>query len=926
MLLILLLIFIIAFAVPIIYHFAKEITHWFLSFFLLFCLVYFIPYGGQLKNGPIYLKYDWIPSLNIFLEVYIDGLSFIFAVLILFIGSLIVIYSGIYLKDKENLSRYYLYILMFAGSMLGIVVSGNLIMIFIFWELTSVSSFFLIGYYNKKESSIIAAQQALIVTGFGGLALLAGFIIIYILTGTFSLKELGVYRETIIFSNLYLPLLFLIFIGCFTKSAQMPFHFWLPNAMVAPAPVSAYLHSATMVKAGVFLLMRLFPFLGDTDLWKHILIIVGLTTMVFAAFISAKRTDLKQILAFSTISSLGSMVALIGLGSKYALQAAVLYFLAHALYKASLFLSAGIIEHYTHTRNIETLNGLYKTAPVLALIAFAAALSQSGIPPFFGYFAKELSYKAIVESDFVVWVLVIIFLITNIFLMCSAFLVGYKPFTGSYEKKKIIIKPLFLVSPLILSSLGLINSLFPSKLNDSIINPAVSSIMGVKINLDISFWPGFSFPLILSIFTYVGGYYAFRYRQYLRLQTEEFIKYLKPSLLYNYTIDFLKNIAVIQTRFLQSGYLRNYILITILFTLFIFCFPILLQSDFIQAFESVSELFYNFDFVFYEFILYLIILIAAITITFQKSRIFAIILLGVVGYGISAIFFIYGAPDLAMTQFAIETLTVIIFVLIIFRLPKFSAYSQKRTILRDIIISAISGFVFVMFIFLVSYLEPTKLISQFYSENSFLLAQGKNIVNVIIVDFRALDTLGEVTVLLTACFGIFALMKLGGENQVNSCSKNSEFFINSNIVKPNANYNQPYYSVLLSTAIKYITPLLLIFSLFLLFRGHNQPGGGFVGGLVASSVFAILALAENTEKSKLLLKISPESLIAFGFAAILLSAFIPLFLGYSFMQGLWLDFYVPVVQKIGTPFLFDVGVYFLVAGVILKSVFSIMEN
>lgn len=926
MLYVLLLIFIIAFVIPVIYHFAKEITHWLLSFFLLFALVYIIPYGSQIKNNPLYLKYDWLPSLNIFFEIYVDGLSFIFAILILFIGSLIILYSGIYLREKENLSRYYLYIFMFAGSMLGIVISGNLIMIFIFWELTSVSSFFLIGYYNKKDTSIYSAQQALIVTGFGGLALLAGFIIIYLLTGTFSLKELSSHRETIIFSNIYLPLLFLIFLGCFTKSAQMPFHFWLPNAMVAPAPVSAYLHSATMVKTGIFLLLRVFPFLGDTDSWKYILTFVGMVTMLFGAFISAKKTDMKQILAFSTISSLGGMVALIGLSTQYAIQAAILYFLAHALYKASLFLSAGVIEHYTHTRNIETLKGLYKTAPFLSVIAFASSLSQSGIPPLFGYYAKEISYKAIVDTDFLVWTVAIVFLISNIFLLCSAFLVGYKPFVGSYEKRRIIVNPLFIISPFILSALSLINSFIPDTINNSIINPAVSASLGTRVNLDISFWPGFSVPLVLSILTYIGGYYIYKYRNYLRLQTEEFVKYLKPSLLYSYTIDFLKNIAVLQTRFLQSGYLRNYVIIIILFTLFITCFPLFIQGDFISTVEGISEYFYNIDFVFYEFFIYVIVVIATITITLLKSRVFAVLLLGVIGYGISIIYLIYGAPDLALTQFAIETLTIIIFVLVLFRLPKISLYSQKRTIFRDIIISLFSGAVFVMFVFLVYDIEPTKLISEYYVENSLLLAQGKNVVNVILVDFRALDTLGEVTVLITASFGIFALMKLGTNNKVNN---NCGLGNNTNtILKDNNNFanEMPYLSILLSTAAKYITPLLLIFSFFLLFRGHNQPGGGFVGGLVASSVFALIALSENSQVSKSKLKISPESIIALGFVTMILSAVIPMFFGYSFMQGIWIDFYIPVIQKLGTPFLFDVGIYFVINGIVLKSIYSIIEN
>ncbi|MBN1634170.1 MAG: DUF4040 domain-containing protein [Ignavibacteria bacterium] len=739
---------------PLLYKIFKGITNWIITSVIITSLILFINYGKTIFSDDFLLEsYEWFSSANINLEFYVDGLGFMFGIIVLGIGALIVLYSGYYLKGKEFTGRFYLYIVLFAASMFGLVISGNLIVMFVFWELTGISSFFLIGYYFYKEESRINAQQALLVTGFGGLALLAGFILIYLSAGTFSIKELLTKRELIVFTEIYPIILILILTGVFTKSAQVPFHFWLPNAMVAPAPISAYLHSATMVKAGIFLLMRLYPVMGDTNEWKYILSGFGIFTMLMGGFISVNQTDLKKILAYSTVSALGLMVTLMGISTQEAIQAAVVFLIAHALYKGSLFLIAGLVEHSADSRDINVLSGLYKTIPFLGIISFAAAASQSGVPLFFGFLGKELTYTSAIDTDFLKIFLPLMFLMANILMVCAALMAGVKPFIGEYEKEKVKISSFKYISPLILSFTGFAIFFIPGLLNNTIINPTVNAISGVETRIELSLWHGFNIPLLMSILTLAGGYYIYKYRNYFKLHIEDFLIFLTPSSVYHSMISGLKKIAFYQTRILQSGYLRNYLIVIFSFTLILMILPLLIGNK-LAIFTGDLEIER------YEIFLYSAIIISAIFVTVTKSRLSAIAALGVVGFGVAVIFIMHGAPDIAITQFAIEVLTVILFVIVLFKLPRFSNISKRKIKIRDTIFSVTAGVAVFFVLMLITNEKMRPLISDFYTENSWTLANGRNIVNVILVDFRAIDTFGEITVLAVAAFGIFALLKL----------------------------------------------------------------------------------------------------------------------------------------------------------------------
>lgn len=739
---------------PFLYRIFRGITNWIISLIIFVALGIFINTGQVIINeGFLSENYLWFDSAGINLEFYLDGLGFLFGIIVLGIGALIVLYSGYYFKGKEYTGRYYLYIVLFAASMLGLVISGNLIVMFIFWELTGISSFFLIGYYFYKEESRINAQQALLVTGFGGLAILAGFILIYISAGTFSVKELLTKRELIVFTDIYPIILILILTGVFTKSAQVPFHFWLPNAMVAPAPISAYLHSATMVKAGIFLLMRLYPVMGDTTEWKYILSGFGIFTMLIAGFISIKQTDLKKILAYSTVSALGVMVTLMGISTQEAIQAAVVFLIAHALYKGSLFLISGLVEHSANSRDITVLSGLYKTIPFLGIISFAAAASQSGLPLFVGFFGKELSYSSAVDTDFLKIFLPVILLTVNVFMACAALMAGVKPFIGEYNKEKVKINSFKYISPFILSFAGFAVFFIPGLLDKNIIIPAVNAISGVETQLELSLWHGFNIPLIMSVVTLAGGYYVYKYRVYFKLHLEDSLIFLTPSALYHTFISWLKKTAFYITRILQNGYLRNYLIVILVFTIVIMMLPLIVRNQ-ISIFIDESEIQW------YIIFLYTSMIISALFVTITKSRLSAIAALGVVGFGVVVIFIMHGAPDLAITQFAIEVLTVILFVVVLFKLPVFANLSPRKNKIRDIVISLFAGFSVFLILYMITNESMKPVISDFYAGNSYTAANGRNIVNVILVDFRGLDTMGEITVLSIAAFGVYALLKL----------------------------------------------------------------------------------------------------------------------------------------------------------------------
>lgn len=726
---------------------------------------YFSYYAFNLKSQASRIfQYEWIPSLGINLNFKTDGLSLLFSLLITGIGALIFFYSSYYLKRHIYLNRFYCYLLLFMGSMLGLVLSDNLISVFTFWELTSITSFFLIGFNNEDEASRKSALTALGITGLGGFLLLASFLLIGNIAGTYSLDELLSSSEILQSSALYPLILFFLFGGAFTKSAQFPFHFWLPGAMQAPTPVSAYLHSATMVKAGIYILARFTPILSDGFWWNSTLMIVGGVTMIYGAFHSVLRTDMKSVLAYSTISALGIIVFLLGVGNEFALYAAVTFILVHALYKAALFLVTGIVDHAAHTRDLTQLSGLRKVMPLVALASLVAALSSAGVPLTFGFVSKDLVYEGTLYASNWSLILTGLAIATNVLLACSGFMAGVKPFVGKLPEgfRSIESPNIFLWLPVvILSSLTLLFGFFPLLADVGILQYAEAVINPFETSLYLKVWHGFNLVLLLSVLTILGGMLLFLLRSKFSRPASFIEKFdrVSPQAIVEWIVVKFRFISFIYTRFFHNGYLRNYLISIIVFITLLVGYRLFTTTS-LQI--NTSELS---DFSIYELSVFLIIVVAVFFTLRTNSRLTAIASLGVIGFCICLIFVFYGAPDLAMTQFAIDTLTVVLFVLVLFKLPPFLNFRKTGRLIRDSVISLCFG-VLIMIIALQALVSPaTKETSLFYSDNAYLLAKGKNVVNVILVDFRGMDTLIETIVLSIAALGVYGLLKYKEGNE-----------------------------------------------------------------------------------------------------------------------------------------------------------------
>ncbi|WP_339611465.1 putative monovalent cation/H+ antiporter subunit A [uncultured Planktosalinus sp.] len=722
--------------------------------------IYFLQFTKQISSGEIINKtYEWVPSLGVNLGFTLDGLSLIFALMITGIGFLVFAYTAAYLKGHEYLDRFYGYLGIFMAAMLGVVLSDNIISLFVFWELTSISSFFLIGFNNKEEASRKSAILALSITGIGGLLLLAAVLIAGNVTGTYSISEMLLSKELLADSNHYVIIVLLIFGAAFTKSAQFPFHFWLPGAMKAPTPVSTYLHSATMVKAGVYLLMRFTPALGNTELWNTTLITVGAITMVYAAIHTLFRTDLKGILAYSTIAALGILVFLIGLGTQEALIAASVFILVHALYKATLFLVTGIIDHETGTRDVTRLSGLRKVLLPVAIAGVLAAISNAGIPPSFGFIGKDLIYEATLHFGNSGALLTILAIVTNILLLYAGFLAGIKPFSGklpqAFEK---VHMPNFLmwIPPLILAVLGIAIGIFPSMIQDSLIQPAVTAMGQNGSEVHIKLWHGFNLILGLSTITIgVGLLIYFLFKPSLKLEKgiAKFDKIAPKSIVESIGFGF-DRASRITTGFIQNGYLRYYVSVIILFLVLLIGYTLLQNTNYKIDYDSFSVL------TIYEVLTLLVMAVGILYTVFTRSRLAAVAAMGVVGLAISLIFVYYSAPDLAMTQFSIDTLTVILFVLVLYKLPKYLKLSDRRARIKDGILSIVFGSLITVLALEVLSEPQGSEITDYFAENAYVLAKGKNVVNVILVDFRGIDTFMEIAVLTIAAIGVFSLLKL----------------------------------------------------------------------------------------------------------------------------------------------------------------------
>jgi multicomponent Na+:H+ antiporter subunit A len=752
--------FVLALVAPWIHRAFRPASGWVLSLLPIGLVVYFSSLLPAVVRGEaLVFPFPWVPGLDVQLSFYADGLSLLFAILISGIGALILIYAGAYLAGHPDQGRFFVFLLMFMGSMLGLVLSGNLIGLFVFWELTSISSYLLIGFDHEQEGSRKAALQALLVTVTGGLALMAGFVLLGLAAGSFEMASVLHEGEVIKAHPSYAAIVLLVLAGAFTKSAQFPFHFWLPAAMAAPTPVSAYLHSATMVKAGVYLMARLTPALGQTDLWFYLVSIAGGTTMLVGAFLALRQTDLKLILAYSTVSVLGTLTFLIGLGYRHAIEAAVVFLFAHSLYKGALFLVAGAIDHETGTRDVTRLGHLWRPMPRTAAAAIFAALSMAGMPPLLGFIGKDLIYEATLASATFAGGLTLLAFLANSVTVGVAGIVGVGPFVGrSHETPK---KPheapvAMVLGPVLLATGGLLFGMFPVLVGPWLVAPAVGNMLGEPPDLTLILWHGPTLALGLGLLTIACGAVLFVARGHARdaVSRLDGVMAWGPTRWYDVGLEGMLATARGQTRVLQNGLLRNYIVVILFTTSALTSYALWGRAG------NLRPVFFGDDVRFYEGGLALLIVLGAATAVIATTRLATLTALGVVGFGVALIFVLFGAPDLAMTQILVESLTVILLVLVFYNLRPLKLVSSFPTRLRDGGLALVTGTIVTVLLLTTHGIEFEPRLRDYFAANSVPMAHGRNIVNVILVDFRALDTLGEIVVLALAGVGVFALLKL----------------------------------------------------------------------------------------------------------------------------------------------------------------------
>ncbi len=713
--------------------------------------------------GPFTAGVPWAPGLGLSLSFHFDGLSLFFATLIAAVGALIVLYASRYIDEGGG--RFQVFLFAFMGSMLGLVLSDNLVSLFVFWELTGFTSYLLIGFAHDRQESRQAAMQALLVTAGGGLALLAASVLIGLAAGTASLSELLASGTTLTTHPWYGAITGLVLLAAFTKSAQFPFHFWLPNAMQAPTPVSAYLHSATMVKAGVYLVARMTPLLGDTPVWTGTLVVTGALTMSGGWYRAVLETDLKRILAYSTISALGVLMVLFGLGAPEAVTAGLVYLLAHACYKGALFLVAGTLEHETGTRDVTALAGLRRAMPKTALAAGLAAASMAGMPLFFGFVAKEQLYASLSQAASVgVWaqLLLAASFAASAFLGAVALTASLGPFIGHPATPAGVHEapPVLWLAPLALAAAGLVLGSAPG-IADAPVTLATAAITGERVPVHLGIWHGLTPTLLLSALTLAASVALFVYRDIVRKRA--WPRALRTDRLYTGVLAVLDTLSRRLAPALQSASLRSYVLV-VLTTAVVLVGTALVGTALAEG-RVLPRLSRWTPIEVHEVIVALLIAAAAVSAATARSNVAAVLSLGAVGYGVAVLYAFFGAPDLAMTQFAVETLTVVVFVLVFYRLRGFGELSSPLVRVRDALVAGTAGVLVTTLVLFIGASGTTSRLASYFAVTAPTEAHGRNVVNVILVDFRGLDTMGEITVLVTVAVGVRALLLIGRERR-----------------------------------------------------------------------------------------------------------------------------------------------------------------
>ncbi|MEK3714304.1 Na+/H+ antiporter subunit A [Paenibacillus sp. FSL R7-0333] len=906
--------------------------------------IYFLTRIPAIRAGePIVNSITWMPSFGVNISLVLDGLSLLFVLLITGMGALVVLYSIYYLdKLMEGIRQFYIYLLMFMGAMLGVVLSDNLMVLYGFWELTSISSFLLIAFWHRRERSSYGAMKSMLITVFGGLAMLAGFNLLYVMTGTYSIREIIAQAGTLTESGMFIPSMLLILLGAFTKSAQFPFHIWLPDAMEAPTPVSAYLHSATMVKAGIYLVARLTPLYAGQSEWFWLVSVTGLVTLIYGSFKAIRQTDLKALLAYSTISQLGLIMSLLGLGSAAAFftgtgdavfytmatTAALFHLINHAVFKGSLFMVVGIIDHETGTRDLRKLGGLMSLMPVTFSIALIGTFSMAGLPPFSGFLSKEMFFTSvfnirefdILSSGYWTQLFPVIAWIASVFTFVYSMIFVFKTFRGKLREDKLDKVPHeaplgLLLSPVILISLAVVFAFFPDLVSATLIEPAMSSIHPGLLapeeafEVSIHFWHGWTPEIFMTLGVIAAGTLLFRIYTRLRVLDREAGGTNALSRMYDFSLRLLENGSRRLTDTYMTGSGRHYLLYIFSFFIISLLTVLLRQPGISFGMDKYASL------SFYEMAVVAAMLLAAFAVPFAKSRVNAILFTGGVGYMVTLLFVLFRAPDLALTQMIIETVSVILFLLCFRYLPKLKKQKEPlRFKLPNLVIAAGAGITMTLIALAAMGTSPFQPISEFFLKESYNRAGGKNVVNVILVDFRGFDTLFEIMVLGIASLAIYGLIHLRMETELPPLepAKKELLPLRSN-------------DVILQTISKGIVLVILIFSLYLFFAGHNHPGGGFIGALMASAALMLIAIAFGMDQVRKVLPVNYRLLTASGLMLAILTASGSFLFDVPFLSHTFGHFQLPVLgdTELATAVLFDLGVFLAVVGVMVTIILSI---
>jgi multicomponent K+:H+ antiporter subunit A len=848
----------------------------------------------------------WLPSLGLDFSLRLDGLSLLFATLILGIGLLIIIYAHYYLSENDDSGRFFACMLLFMGSMLGIVTSDNLILLWMFWELTSISSFLLIGYWFHQSNARRGARMALAITGAGGLALLAGILLIGNIAGSYQLEAIFAAADEIRAHSLYIPALLLVLLGAFTKSAQFPFQFWLPHAMAAPTPVSAYLHSATMVKAGIFLMARLYPVLGGTSEWFTIVTLTGLATMLFGAYFALFKTDLKGLLAFSTISHLGLITMLLGLGTAGALMAALFHILNHATFKAGLFMIAGIIDHETGSRDLRKLSGLRKFLPFTMVLAVITSASMAGVPLFNGFLSKEMLFVESTEQHLfggLSWLVPVLATVGAMLSVAYSIRFVHGVFfdkVATNLPKQPHEPPLMMRAPVILLSvLCVAVGIAPMVFAADILTAAMTVVSPYSFEVNIAIWHGFNLPLLMSALALIGGVAIYANRDELLSFNRQFDHHDAKDV-FARIVKTVTNTSDNLMNRIETGSLQRYIAAMLGITI-IFVLPEL--YDIAQLDGGREHMPVNVV----SIVGAIIVVLAAIgTAAFHHQRLTSLMMLSVVGLMVSLIFIHFSAPDLAMTQLVVEVVSIILMILALFFMPqRIPRASSGGRVARDILLAGFVGGIVGSLNYAIL-TRPTNSISEFFLANSVPGGGGTNVVNVILVDFRGFDTLGEITVLAIAAAGIHKLLN------------NLRPFMPSSDVDGRP-WHRVKHPLLVQTVSQAILPLALMVSVYIFLRGHNLPGGGFIAGLITAAAMILQYMANGVDWVKHRFDYNYQTLASVGVMIALFTGLGSWFFGKNFLTSWFAHVHWPIVGEfeIATAILFDLGVYLTVIGATL---------